>query len=90
MIDILDFRRSRVFGYQNGAGSVVVECHVGATIAMNRISWNVKAWDWVIEHRFIPMKDIPVRLGNTISGFATANGSKLEWLMDIRVQMTYI
>ena len=89
-IDILGFGHSRVFGYQNGAGSVVVECHVGATIAMNQISWNIKAWDWVIEHQFIPMKDIPVRLGNTIPGFATANRSKLEWPMDIRVQMTYI
>ena len=89
-IDILGFGRSRVFGHQNGAGSVVVERHVCATIAMSQISSNIKARDWVIEHQTIPMKDVPVRLGNTIPGFATANGGEVEWPMDIRVKMTYI
>ncbi len=89
-MDILGFRRSRVFGHQNGAGSVVVEHHMCATIAMNWISWNVKARDWVIEHQTIPMKDVPVRLGNTIPGFATTNVGEVEWPVDIRVQMTYI
>ncbi len=80
-----------MFGHQNGAGRVVVEHHVCATIAMNQISWNVNAWDWVIEHQTIPMKDVPVRLGNTILVFETANGGKVEWAKDmICVQMTYI
>jgi hypothetical protein len=34
-IDILGFRRPRVFKHQDGAGRVVVECHMCATIAMN-------------------------------------------------------
>ncbi len=79
-----------MFGHQNGAGSIVVERHVCATIAMKQISWNIKAQDWVIEHKTIPMKDIPVTLGNTIPGFVTANGGEVEWPMDTHVQMTYI
>ncbi len=68
-----------------------MEHYVGAAIAMNQVSRNIKAWNWdIIEHLFVSMEDVPVRLGNTILSFATTSGSKVKWPMDIRVQMTYI
>ena len=55
VVDILDVRRSGVFKHQDGAGWFVVEHHVCAMIAMNRVSWNIKSWDRVIEHRAVFM-----------------------------------
>jgi hypothetical protein len=89
-IDVLRIGRPRLFNKKKFAGGVIMECHVCAAIKMYQICWNVEAWNWVMEHQLMAMKNIPVNLGNTIPGFATTNRGKIKWPMEIRVPMAYI
>ena len=61
--------------------SLIVICHMGTTINMNRISRNVKFGCWVLEHGNVLLKDVPVFLRNTITCLAAVNSGKLEGIL---------
>ncbi len=89
-VDALRVGSPRMFQKESVAGRVIVEHHVCALIAMYGICWNVEMWNWVLKHRLLNMKDVPVCPGNMITGFATTNGSKIKGPVNIPVQMTNI
>jgi hypothetical protein len=89
-VDVLSIEHSRQFNKKKFAGRFIVEHYVCTAIKIHRICWNVEAWNWVIEHQLMAIKNIPVSLGNTIPCFVTPNGGKIKWSMDISVHMTYI
>jgi hypothetical protein len=89
-VDVLRIGRPRLFDKNKFAGCFIMECHVCAALKMYQICWNVEAWNWVMEHQSMAMKNISVSLGNMIPSFATTNRGKIKWPMDTCVHMTYI
>ncbi len=66
---------------------LIVVSHVGATIDMNRVSWNVETGGGILEHMRMFPKDVPIILRDAITCFASANGSKLEWVVNVSIKM---
>jgi hypothetical protein len=64
-----------------------VVSHVGATIDMNRVSWNVKTGGGILKHIRMFPKDVPIILRDAITCFASANGSNLEWAVNVSIKM---
>jgi hypothetical protein len=63
-VDVLRVGHPRMLQKKSVAGRVIMDYHVCAPIAMYGICWNVKTWNWVLKHRLLKMKDVPVCLGN--------------------------
>jgi hypothetical protein len=90
-IDVLSIGRPRLFNKKKFAGRFIMDHHTCTAIKMYQICQNIEAWNWVMEHLLMAMKNIPVSLGTTIpGGFATTNRGKIKWPMDLCVHMTYI
>ncbi len=69
---------------------LIVVSHVGTAINMNQISGNIETGGGILEHIRIFPKDVPIILRDAIMCFASANGSKLEWAVNVSIKMCYI
>ncbi len=60
---------------------------VSSAIKMSRVSRDIETRDGVAEHGRVPLENVPVYLIDTITGFATSNGSKIKRPVNVGVEV---
>jgi hypothetical protein len=60
---------------------------VSSAIKMNRISRDIETRNGVAEHGRVPLENVPVYLIDAITGFATANGSKIKRPVNVGIEV---
>jgi hypothetical protein len=63
---------------------------VCAAVDVNRISRNIKTWNWIVKHVGMRLQLVPSILGNGITTFLAMNDSKIKWPMNKRVGMSQV
>ena len=69
------------------AVSLVMISHMHSAINVYQICRNVKVWDWILKHRDMSKKNVPIILRNTITSFSPSNRSKFKWTVSKCIRM---
>jgi hypothetical protein len=59
-------------------------------VDVNRISWNIKMWNWIVKHVGMRLQLVPSILGNAITTLLAMNDSKIKWPMNECVGMSQV
>ncbi len=60
----------------------VTDGEMDAKINVDGVRWEIEPRERVLEVPFVPCKDIPIGLGDTIACLPTVDGCEFEWAME--------
>jgi hypothetical protein len=81
------FGRMWSFNTKIVAVSLIMISHMRSAINVYRICRSVKAWDWILKHRDMSKKEVPIILRKMVTSFLPSNSSKFKWTMYKRIRM---
>jgi hypothetical protein len=61
--------------------------HMRSAINVYRVCRNVESWGWILKHRDMSKKDVPIILRNTVTSFLPSNSSEFKWAVYKRIRM---